>query len=195
MNKSCLHCHQKLGFLQAVRGELFCSSEHRELYFQAEVALAFERVTSFDRPAAPPVAATVPVAAPAPAEEKFQPLQVVEVPSTPVIAPMPVSVSEAKEEVRPLLVAASEPARPPEMAEEAAATPVVTPEPASNPEQKEEVEPIPVLALDPPPVSSSNLEVIEEPQTTRIEAPEPAPVDTHVLCYVVRDGGDQVWAS
>ncbi len=50
MEKACLHCKQRLSFLRAVRGELFCSSDHRELYLQAEAALAFERVAFFDNP-------------------------------------------------------------------------------------------------------------------------------------------------
>jgi hypothetical protein len=50
MDKICLQCHQKLSFLKAVRGELFCSSGHRELYLCAEATLAFERVAFFDNP-------------------------------------------------------------------------------------------------------------------------------------------------
>lgn len=53
MEKACLHCKQRLSFLRAVRGELFCSSDHRELYLQAEAALAFERVAFFDNPSPP----------------------------------------------------------------------------------------------------------------------------------------------
>jgi hypothetical protein len=50
MTKSCLYCERKLALKQAVTGELFCSSQHRELYFQAEVAIAFELLTSSDKP-------------------------------------------------------------------------------------------------------------------------------------------------
>jgi uncharacterized protein DUF4115 len=50
MDAQCLQCHQKLSFMKAVKGQLFCSPEHRELYLQAESARAFERVLTFDTP-------------------------------------------------------------------------------------------------------------------------------------------------
>lgn len=200
MNKSCLHCHQKLGFLQAVRGELFCSSDHREAYFQAEVALAFERVTSFDKPAKA-----------APAVETPQPA--LEIEPTPVVAS--VSVPEVKPEVRtealPIMLAeAPEPVRVPEISTIAS---VVVPEPVCAPapelalkeevlvpepervaeakvELKEEIPPIPVATPEPPSVPQAKEEIKEEapsmpvaalalpkiPEAKIPEAKEPPPI-------------------
>src|SRR5580692_3985901 len=72
MDKSCLHCQQGLSFLRAVRGELFCSSDHRELYFQTVAAVAFERVALFDAPAGPDGTA-VDTTSPSHAEEMASP--------------------------------------------------------------------------------------------------------------------------
>jgi Domain of unknown function (DUF4115) len=160
MNKSCLHCHQKLGFLQAVRGELFCSSDHREAYFQAEVALAFERVTSFDKPASPAPAAVEP------------PQPVLEIEPAPVAAvAAPVSAPEVKPEAKPEAA--------PEVSQEA--LPVMlreAPEPVPfHQARKEEAPPAPVAAPEPAPV----LEIKDEPKeevapalpVASVVAPEP----------------------
>ncbi len=68
MDKVCLHCQQRLSFSKGVRGELFCSTDHRELYLQAETALAFERVACFDNPSSPERAEPNPAAAHVPVE-------------------------------------------------------------------------------------------------------------------------------
>jgi hypothetical protein len=173
MNKSCLHCHQKLGFLQAVRGELFCSSDHREAYFQAEVALAFERVTSFDKPK------------PAPGAETPQPA--LEIEPTPVVASVsaPEVTPEVKTEALPILLTeAPEPVRVPELQE---------------PEPQEKLLPIPTVAsaVAPEPFSTPAPEpalqeevpiqlVTPEPQgvleaTEEVPVPEPVPAPEAIV--------------
>jgi hypothetical protein len=42
MVRFCLHCHRQLEFVPALRGELFCSPEHREFYFAGQIALNYD---------------------------------------------------------------------------------------------------------------------------------------------------------
>ena len=171
MNKSCLHCHQKLGFLQAVRGELFCSSDHREAYFQAEVALAFERVTSFDKPK--PVAVEPPeIGTPQAAVEIETPQPVLEVMPAPIVAA--VTVPEVRSELRTeallmMLTEATELVPVPELQEPIPAVASVVPEPVSEPVLKEDT-PMPVVMPEPPGILDAKPDVKEE-----VVVPEPAP--------------------
>lgn len=123
MEKACLHCKQRLSFLRAVRGELFCSSDHRELYLQAEAALAFERVAFFDSPTPPE--REVAEAPPAPVETKKP---ILEEPPARVTTP---PVAEAKPEpviVKEIAEPAAAPPRDPSPAVPEATAPVA-PEP------------------------------------------------------------------
>jgi cytoskeleton protein RodZ len=100
MEKLCLQCQQKLSFSKAVRGELFCSSDHRELYLQAEARLTIERVTQFDIPSR--IEKPEPQARPAPESPPLQvtaPPAVEPAPVEPVL-PKVVSISTARNPIR-----------------------------------------------------------------------------------------------
>ncbi len=45
MVRFCMHCHRQLDFVPGLRGELFCSQEHREFYFAGQIALNYEGPT------------------------------------------------------------------------------------------------------------------------------------------------------
>jgi hypothetical protein len=67
--KTCWYCNRQLSILKSLRGDLFCSKKHEELYLSKESSLAFERLKdpgSLPPPPAPSSEHAVPVKLPKP---------------------------------------------------------------------------------------------------------------------------------
>jgi hypothetical protein len=53
LERNCWYCHKSLPLTRLLKQELFCSSEHEQLYFDAQSAAAFERMTESSPPEKP----------------------------------------------------------------------------------------------------------------------------------------------
>jgi hypothetical protein len=48
--KICTYCGSEIGFARSFKGELFCSSEHNDLYLQEQARKGFDRMMNLSEP-------------------------------------------------------------------------------------------------------------------------------------------------
>ena len=191
METACWYCNEKLPFVKRLKGELFCSKEHEEIYFQEQSVIAFKRLTDPNAPspelsksAAPtaeaPLAGTAqPEAVATPAEAKKTKSK--GTPGKKIAAPITAFPETGSREPASPEISARATVRP-----EAAAKPELraesrAPEPPSNPAITTSKEPAPVekrVPADVPPAisasSSASLNVTAATEQTAAALPDEA---------------------